>query len=84
MGDYVFGNCRALTTVTLESGFNYSGLNISIGNYSAAVIGDIVTALKERTSSKPGMIVIGKNNIAKIADDTTITTALSNKNWVFA
>ncbi|MBR2589865.1 MAG: leucine-rich repeat domain-containing protein [Clostridia bacterium] len=80
IGDDCFKYCNKIKTVILSKGFNYSGLNISMGNYTVEVLADIFDALAQRTTSNPGMIIIGTQNKKKITDD--IQAVADSKHWL--
>ena len=62
------------------NGLNYSGLNISMGNYTVEVLADMFDALAQRTSNNPGMIVIGNQNKKKLTE--AISAVANSKHWL--
>lgn len=75
-----FYTCHKLQYVTLEAGYDYSGLDLSVSTkYSRETIVSWFNALKDRTGGSSSRLTIGNTNLKKLtAEDKAIAT---NKNW---
>ena len=78
-----FYSCSALENVTLGSGFNGQGLNLSVSTlYTEATIVGWLNALLDRTGQAARTLTMGATNLAKLtAEEIAIAT---NKNWNLA
>lgn len=78
-----FQNCVSLENVTIESGFNCNGLNLSVSTrYSHDTILSWFNALADRTGQTAYTLTIGTTNLNKMtAEEKAIAI---NKNWNLA
>lgn len=78
-----FSGCIELEFVTIESGFNCNGLNLSASTkFSVETIISWLEALADRTGLSTYTLTIGTTNLAKLTEEQiAIATA---KNWTLA
>lgn len=74
-----FGSLSYDADVTLENGFNASGLDLSAVDATATQITTWFNALADRSETSPATFIIGVDNIAKLTNEQ-IAIAV-NKNW---
>lgn len=83
IGTSAFLGCIRIESVTLESGFNASGLDLSASTlYSVNTLVSMLNALADRTGLEAYTLTIGSTNLAKLSNEQLAIA--TEKNWTLA